>query len=1087
MPEVRRLNLQFPAAGLVQDKAYQQSPPYATQDALNCRPENVFNHRRMGGSRPGVMKAFDQSLGATPRFLGTVTYIKENDTRTAFQDNFDCRLYPSGIDWSTCSWLASALTCVDGFMQGETNNTTEAGMTLKDIDIGSDYTVENLIYPFLDPQGTSIIFKVYLRMNTVTPVGTTDGIEVTLTLPGSVPSPATNYSITVKKYVAGVVTTLGSYSGLIVAQFSGQSWGWLKLNVVANDLTITWSGTTIVTSLALPAAAGRRVAVTIKKSSTAGGYLVPGRIETFRIRYAGTPNRERTVAVAVAGGDVWRETELGVIAQSSSTMTLASDRRINGAEYLQKMYFADYALKVSTTGTFGVDLTTTVTDAVLTSNVATLTCGSTNVFHVGQYVTINLIKATPTGYEAVYNGIHKLTAVTATTVSYAQAHADIASNSYDATSTISLMNYAVQGSFSGYGIDFDEDVLEYEFRDAAGIILGGGVTPIIDEYSSYTYLILRDSVIPPDGTVTSNCWVWRGAKIYDPAADTLTLWTTETRVPEVFNITGVSAADGVVTFTTSPAHKFKVGDRVSVAVNPVTGLPLGTGATPLGTTLSNTEINGVFEITETDAIESAPTTFKAIKPIGTDTLNDIAARKIVQGFKKKVTAAGATNPNKVKIKTTTNHGFTVGDFVTVAGVNALDIDGTWYLSSGGVIGVKEIELTAPVSTFAATDAGYKLWGGEVYTAKGTAQLADYQGKGFVPAGCRLIAFWRGRAVLARGNTIYYSRIGDPLDFDFGQTDEGAAIATPLTDTGVIGQEVTAICPIDSDSIVFGCKNQLWRQTGDPAAQGKLYNLSREVGIVADNAFCITPDGVLVFLSNFGIYACQAKGGLPAPVTQRPLPESMRYIDDSFEVSLAYDTRDKGVHIFLTKQVALTSHWFMDWQEKGFWPVIFASDGNDPFCAVDYAGRDSTDNCVLMGCRDGYIRRHRDNQGTDDGIPFSSYLVFGPIRLSGNTQNNGTIAELICNPVQDADLVTRANVSLKIGYNHQECLTATSRFDANFQCISTGTGNNRDSVRPTLSGGSLALVVGFHSSWPTIPWALENLSALCRDDGPARRR
>lgn len=71
--------------------------------------------------------------------------------------------------------------------------------------------------------------------------------------------------------------------------------------------------------------------------------------------------------------------------------------------------------------------TNTVTNKALTSNVATLTIGA-HVFDVGDSVTV-------AGVDATFNGTKTLTAVTATTISYSQTAADVASTASSGTVT----------------------------------------------------------------------------------------------------------------------------------------------------------------------------------------------------------------------------------------------------------------------------------------------------------------------------------------------------------------------------------------------------------------------------------------------------------------------------------------------------------------------------------------------------------------------------------------------------------------------------------------------------------------------------
>lgn len=75
-------------------------------------------------------------------------------------------------------------------------------------------------------------------------------------------------------------------------------------------------------------------------------------------------------------------------------------------------------------------LTYTVTNKALTSNVATLTIG-THTFAVGQIVSV-------TGVDAVFNGVYAITAIAATTISYARTNANVASTAATGAASVAI-------------------------------------------------------------------------------------------------------------------------------------------------------------------------------------------------------------------------------------------------------------------------------------------------------------------------------------------------------------------------------------------------------------------------------------------------------------------------------------------------------------------------------------------------------------------------------------------------------------------------------------------------------------------------
>jgi hypothetical protein len=261
------------------------------------------------------------------------------------------------------------------------------------------------------------------------------------------------------------------------------------------------------------------------------------------------------------------------------------------------------------------------------------------------------------------------------------------------------------------------------------------------------------------------------------------------------------------------------------------------------------------------------------------------------------------------------------------------------------------------------------------------------GKGEVPTGCPLIARYLDRVVLGGADIAphvwYMPRVGDPLDWDYSQTDAQAAVAGTTADAGVPGDPLTAFVSFSDDYLIMACKDSLWRMSGNPAAGGMLDNLSQTIGIVDQDAWCMGPNGELIFLSLNGLYQ-MAPGGnsYPQPLSHDILPQELKHVDVKVnEVNMEYDVADRGVHIFLTPETSNTRvHYWFDWDNKTFWPVTLNSD-HEPTETTAYEGTAVEDSGVILGCRDGFIRRFSHLAGDDCGIAFTSYVMIGPIPMA----------------------------------------------------------------------------------------------------------
>jgi hypothetical protein len=186
----------------------------------------------------------------------------------------------------------------------------------------------------------------------------------------------------------------------------------------------------------------------------------------------------------------------------------------------------------------------------------------------------------------------------------------------------------------------------------------------------------------------------------------------------------------------------------------------------------------------------------------------------------------------------------------------------------------------------------------------------------------------------------------------------------------------------------------------------------------------------------------------------------------FQVSLAYDSRDDGTHIFVHQQGVLQSHWWVDFQTKGFFPVSLNLD-HVPFCTFTHGTSVQDKSDVLVGCTDGYVRRFSELQNTDDGKEIESFVLLGPFNLGNDHAREGMLEKI--DALMD-EFSGSIDWSIQVGESSQKAQLA--------ETLDSGTWNNDD--------GGLQL-----SDWPKVrgmsafvrldnsglsPWALERVTA-----------
>jgi hypothetical protein len=347
--------------------------------------------------------------------------------------------------------------------------------------------------------------------------------------------------------------------------------------------------------------------------------------------------------------------------------------------------------------------------------------------------------------------------------------------------------------------------------------------------------------------------------------------------------------------------------------------------------------------------------------------------------------------------------------------------------------------------------------------------------GQVPTGCPLICRHLDRIFLAGGEIAqhvwYCSRQGNPLDWDYAQDDSQRAVAGTSSEAGVPGSPVTALIPHSDDYLIIACLDSLWRLRGDPAYGGSLDSLSQNVGIIGRNAWCKGPSGEIAFLSLDGLYILPPGGeSFPISMSREVLPRELQGIDgNTASVSLEYDVSGRGVHVFLTPDSPNAGlHWWFDWDGKRFWPVLLDSD-HEPTAVCYHPG--AGDAGVVLGCRDGFLRRFSDYAENDCGEAFDSSVTIGPIALGADSEVGSVLS---------VDAVV-ASGSGPVAWSLHPSLTFEGCVSAAASSSGEWTEGLNATVRPACRGQAFTLQLAGTGR----RWAVEQINAIIAAAG--RRR
>ena len=205
--------------------------------------------------------------------------------------------------------------------------------------------------------------------------------------------------------------------------------------------------------------------------------------------------------------------------------------------------------------------------------------------------------------------------------------------------------------------------------------------------------------------------------------------------------------------------------------------------------------------------------------------------------------------------------------------------------------------------------------------------------------------------------------------------------------------------------------------------------------------------------------------------------------------MLYEFQDRGIHLFLTpKSAGSATHWWIDTKTSlagdhpataTFFPVSMQND-HEPTSLVSKSSLETDSSVVLLGCRDGVIRRFHRHYYRDDGNnTIASHVLLGPFRLGGNDWTSGLLAE-----IAGVLAANSASVTWK-AYTDTSAETAVDTAIADGMYAEKGTwaksGLNFNS-RPRARGTYCVVRV---DSDGKKPWALERVLMLARQAGKLR--
>lgn len=295
--------------------------------------------------------------------------------------------------------------------------------------------------------------------------------------------------------------------------------------------------------------------------------------------------------------------------------------------------------------------------------------------------------------------------------------------------------------------------------------------------------------------------------------------------------------------------------------------------------------------------------------------------------------------------------------------------------------------------------------------------------GTMPNKAYLGCNYRGRAVISgdpeHPHQWWMAEQLNPWNFAWGANDAQSPVKGTDADAGEIGDIVRSLIPYKDDYLAIGCATSIWYVAGDPAAGGEINELDLTVGMFGAKSWCFDGKGNLYFFGTNGLYKTTIPG-TPICISDVRLP---KLVDDeavdptTHRITMEYDRVRKGILVCITVlATGVNSNYWYDLQTEGEGEIggIFPESYPEEcgvYSSMFYGANDPDYRELLVGCRDGYIRKF-DESAEDDDIGVSdeaidSYIGFGPLQIHDDPDFEGKITGI---NIVTAGITTDSNYS-----------------------------------------------------------------------------
>lgn len=274
----------------------------------------------------------------------------------------------------------------------------------------------------------------------------------------------------------------------------------------------------------------------------------------------------------------------------------------------------------------------------------------------------------------------------------------------------------------------------------------------------------------------------------------------------------------------------------------------------------------------------------------------------------------------------------------------------------------------------------------------------------LPSRCYLVCRYNGRGVLAgnpeKPGAWYMTRQADWFDLDSTTlTDLQSPVSSDNADYGDVGDIIKCLAPWHDDYLIFGCEHSMHYIQGDPRAGGSRLEISNKIGMFGDKSWCFDGNGNFWFYGTGGIYRMSVAHGITPPqnITSDVIANLVTTIDadpHTHKVLLGYDKTRNGIKLTSTNlTTGANKGYWIQLSPLGIWPETVDSTIS-VYSMFEHNDTDSTKDALLLGSKDGFIRKEsdsaKDDEGTSTDLIITSELLLPVIPAGIDADSKGKI-------------------------------------------------------------------------------------------------